>query len=416
MEGTAKRAINNSATIDGLKDIRLDSSIGQAKLNIEDRVRRNLLPWNGQFSPQLIDVLLGAYAKSDSVVVDPFVGSGTVLVECARAGLQALGSDINPAAYHMAKVYEFANLDPTVRAHRLASVDELIASYCPQAHSLFGKEQGGLTESQVKNQLVCLVNTASNEQIRTLLEALVVLLDFHKPSLNAKRVCETWSQLRQIVLNLPYSKRLIQAINEDARSLPISDNSVDLVITSPPYINVHNYHEKFRASSESLGWNVLYAARSEIGSNRKHRGNRFLTVTQYCLDITDVLFELARICCPGAKIVLIVGRESNVRKTPFYNGAIVARLVDQCTPLDVEFRQERVFKNKYGLDIFEDILHCHAPAQYDKHLTDPRTIASQVLESAAEYTVDESLEGLKDALRCVWTVKKSPLYKQLRNR
>ena len=54
--------------------------ISQSELNIDDKVRSNLFAWNGQFSPQFIEVLLSKYSKPDFFVVDPFVGSGTVLI------------------------------------------------------------------------------------------------------------------------------------------------------------------------------------------------------------------------------------------------------------------------------------------------------------------------------------------------
>ena len=60
-------------------------SLPQGNLDITDRVRRNLFPWTGQFSPQLVEELLTAYAPRDGVVLDPFVGSGTSLVEAALA-------------------------------------------------------------------------------------------------------------------------------------------------------------------------------------------------------------------------------------------------------------------------------------------------------------------------------------------
>ena len=58
----------------------------------------------------------------------------------------------------------------------------------------------------------------------------------------------------------------------DARALPVESGSADLVLTSPPYINVHNYNQKYRRSVEALEWDILAVARSEIGSNRQNRG------------------------------------------------------------------------------------------------------------------------------------------------
>ena len=74
------------------------SEISQASLNIEDKYRSNPFTWSGQFSPQLIQVLLSQYTTSDSVILDPFLGSGTVLLEAGRVGLTAFGTEINPAA------------------------------------------------------------------------------------------------------------------------------------------------------------------------------------------------------------------------------------------------------------------------------------------------------------------------------
>lgn len=79
-------------------------SVPQGNLDIANRVRTNLLPWAGQFSPQLVEELLLAYGQRAGVVMDPFVGSGTSLVEAARLGKAAWGSDINPAAVILARV------------------------------------------------------------------------------------------------------------------------------------------------------------------------------------------------------------------------------------------------------------------------------------------------------------------------
>src|SRR5208337_2271056 len=63
-------------TWDEYESIPLDTnSITQHQLNIDAKERSNLFPWNGQFSPQLIELLLKAYARPDTFVFDPFLGS-----------------------------------------------------------------------------------------------------------------------------------------------------------------------------------------------------------------------------------------------------------------------------------------------------------------------------------------------------
>ena len=75
----------------------------QADLNIANKYRSNPLRWKGQFSPQLVQVLLDKYSVNNSVVFDPFLGSGTVLLESGIAGLKASGTEINPAAVMLAQ-------------------------------------------------------------------------------------------------------------------------------------------------------------------------------------------------------------------------------------------------------------------------------------------------------------------------
>lgn len=85
-------------------------SIPQSSLDIEIREKINPLPWRGQFNPQLIDVLLDHYGGSSQTVLDPFCGSGTVLLESLRHSKNCLGSDINPAAFIMSSVYKFSEI------------------------------------------------------------------------------------------------------------------------------------------------------------------------------------------------------------------------------------------------------------------------------------------------------------------
>ena len=122
---------------------------------------------------------------------------------------------------------------------------------------------------------------------------------------------------------------------------------------------------------------MLALARSEIGANRQNRGNRFLTVIQYSLDMALALREMARAAKPGARLILVVGRESSVRGVRFFNGELVAELAVRCVGMQMERRQERRFRNRYGTHIYEDILHFLAPAQVPDE--------SLFLDSGAKY-------------------------------
>lgn len=384
------------------------TTIPQRRLNLDDKVRSNLFPWNGQFSPQLIEALLETYAHAGNVVLDPFVGSGTVLHEAARRDHAAFGSEINPAAFKMAQVYRFINVKPVQRRQILEGAADVLHDALPFTGSLFSAPV--MTPSVPIQQSLADAATQSDAPFcRILLEALVVLLNYSEKLLTANAVLTTWGRLRETVFALPVSDTVVEPVNCDARVLPLPDRCADIVITSPPYINVFNYHQHFRRSVEALGWDPLEVARSEIGSNRKNRGNRFLTVVQYCIDMAAVLAELRRVCKPHARIIIVVGRESNVRKTRFFNGEIVARLAVRSAGYYLEARQERVFQNRFGEMIFEDILHLTQRPPIGS-TTPPTEIAREVLTAARSHAPEESLSDLNSALQSMWEVKPSPIY------
>ena len=387
-----------------------NKSVPQANLDIANRVRTNLLPWSGQFTPQLVEELLAAYGKRARTVLDPFVGSGTSLVEAVQLGKSAIGSDVNPAAVILSRVYELANVPQYDREALLRALGDRLS----QAISLFDTPRSQEDDNRTEKEsiLLDLWRDSALGTERTLLEALIVLCDFYSPGLNSNRIYKSWNRLIEIIQLLPQSYQSVSVYQADARALPVETDSVDMVLTSPPYINVHNYHQKFRRSVEALGWNVLTAASSEIGSNRQNRGNRFLTVIQYSLDMVLALREMARITRPGGRLILVVGRESLVRKVPFFNGRLVVELAVKGVGLEIERRQERQFVNRFGNRIREDILHFQACRDFqgeNRCLTEARRIAGQTLSTTRRLTDLKTCQGIEEALERLESVSPSPI-------
>jgi hypothetical protein len=93
----------------------------------------------------------------------------------------------------------------------------------------------------------------------------------------------------------------------------------------------------------------LKIAKSEIGSNRANRRNRFLTVTQYCLDIALVMRELQRVCKYNSRIIFVIGHESNVLGVPFSNTKIILEIARQSEMFKIINQQSRVFKNNQNV-------------------------------------------------------------------
>jgi hypothetical protein len=393
-------------------DVPLDTAtIPQDRLNIDNKERSNLFPWNGQFSPQLIEELLQAYAKPGSFMLDPFLGSGTVVYEAGRFGFPAFGSEINPAAFKMADIYSLINVVPSKRRRILDSVASLLEDVVPYDTPLFKASQ--TQDNRPLDEVLSVEAAACADPLaKKLLEAFVVLLNVGERTLDHRTVDTTWNKIREIVVALPFSEAPINIVNCDARNLPLRSGQVDLVLSSPPYINVFNYHQQYRKSVESMGWDLLEVAKSEIGSNRKNRGNRFLTVIQYCLDMLDVFIEMGRVCKAAARVIFVVGRESNVRKTVFYNGEIVAALACRCAGFELCARQERVFQNRFGEMIFEDILH-FTPRRMSNGCcrTSAADVAREVLVAALGRVPAESYSDLTSAIERLSDVAPSPYYR-----
>lgn len=221
-----------------------------------------------------------------------------------------------------------------------------------------------------------------------------------------------FANLANVIEKLPYSKKPIRVGLSDARSLPLKNDQIDFVVTSPPYINVFNYHQNYRKSTEILEWDLLKIAKSEIGSNRANRGNRFYTVVQYCLDMADTLRELSRVTKKDARIVLIVGHESNVLGVPFYNADIIEKIGIRANLFQKILRQKREFKNKFGKVLREDIINF---INLKNNLSDKtiekiaRQVAFNVLESSFFLVSSKNIIYLKTAIDRVQSLEKTPI-------
>lgn len=381
-------------------------------LNIENKKRSNLFSWRGQFSPQLIESLLFSYCPKNAKILDPFAGSGTVLYESACLGLQAFGCEINPAAWILSKTYQLTNLQPTKRIELIRIVTEKLESQFSRPQLFDNSESMEINIIDFQESLSCIYKNLEDSE-KIILDTLVILLDINNNKLTKERIYNNFYHLCQIIKNFPYSEALIKALLCDARSLKIEANTIDFVITSPPYINVINYHQNYRHSAEILGWNLLKIAKSEIGSNRANRRNRFLTVIQYCLDMACVLQELQRVCKTNARIIFVIGYESQVLGVPFYNAEIISEIATKTNLFELVISQKRIFKNKFGKFIREDLLNFSKKSS-DLSLIEideiARKVAYQVLNQGLKVVTDQNKWALIEAIEKIPNFAKSPLY------
>jgi SAM-dependent methyltransferase len=387
--------------------------LDQTRLDVVDKARSNIFKWRGQFTPQFVEYLLDTYAVSTDLVFDPFCGSGTVLLESARKNLKSSGCEINPAAYAMAKFITLSNLQIEERQQVFNSVkariEKLIKSY--DDLPLFQ------VQPSFRNRYKNLLHFAGDlfaqiDNKREKLLAVIVL--FHAEAIgkgnlvhSVRRACEI---VEAKLLALPFSSSELSVDLCDARLAHKRFNcTVDVIITSPPYINVFNYHQNYRAIMEVLGFDLLKIAESEIGSNRKNRGNRFRTVVQYTLDMEQALVSFARSLKVGGLLILVVGRESRVRGIPFSNSGILKKLTEELHCYKWESENERVFTNRFGLLIKEDILVFRRTGQAPLEGS-AREIAKEYLEKAVSVATGDVRNDVMETLAHLDDVKPSPLF------
>ena len=74
-------------------------------LNVTQDALSNIHPYPARFIPDIPRALISVLGcEENCVVLDPFCGSGTTLIEAQRAGYEAVGVDLNPIACLISRV------------------------------------------------------------------------------------------------------------------------------------------------------------------------------------------------------------------------------------------------------------------------------------------------------------------------
>lgn len=367
------------------------------KLNIVDKVRTSRFAWRGQFSPELIEYLLNTLFKDAESIYDPFSGSGTVLFEASLLGKKSVGSEINPAAWC---------LSSSIHLNKLSKIEKDIL--CSQLNTI-------VSEDKTVDEILEIPQNTKDTPLKIALTAILLTATGNSTEIDLKKVHKAKDSFINFISEIHQYSGEAHSHLEDCRFTNIASNSIDGVITSPPYINVFNYHQNYRPIMEKLGWFPLNAAKSEIGANRKFRQNRFLTVVQYTQDLGQTLDELARIMKHEAIGVMVVGRESKVLGESFNNSEILEKLLSLHPSFTFISSTERVFINKFGQSIYEDLIIFRKTTSYEKLDLEVSTeIGKAFLTAKLSDSKPENLELLTQAISKSDTLQPSPLFSAMK--
>ena len=287
-----------------------------------------------RFHPLLVRRLLAGVPRG-ATVLDPFVGSGTTTVEAVRAGLRALGSDVNPLGVELARLkstpLSAAQIDELV-AHAHAVAERSLDRVKRRARTRESGERyddPSLYMPHVFRELVGLREEINAEPgprmpLLLLLSAIVVKVSRQRADtsehtversigkgmasrLYARKADELARNLHALAAATPPGTPPPDLRLCDARKLGfVADRSVDLIITSPPYLGTYDYAQQHERRFGWLGLDAARFAATEIGARRKSR-DPAAALADWQRDVDAFVAEFARVLKKGALAFVAIG-------------------------------------------------------------------------------------------------------------
>ena len=260
----------------------------------------SLFPYRGKFHPQLIRALLNILeVKPGNVVLDPMAGSSTVAVEANLLGIDSISVDLSPFCELMGRVKTFAlDLDVKVLESIIRNPKEILEKLKKEkVPEYFKNNKDDKKRNYYEIVLLAFLDTMgfasrSSSSIDKLfprvLERYVSTIKFFQSA-------------RQKI-NLKIGKSEI--IQGSVLNLPIDDNSVDAVITSPPYSFAIDYLKNDQPQLEYLGYNLEDLREDMIGLQGRGVENK---LEIYFDKMNIALKEMKRVSKKNSPIVIIIG-------------------------------------------------------------------------------------------------------------
>ncbi|MGH3021967.1 MAG: DNA methyltransferase [Gaiellaceae bacterium] len=338
----------------------------------------SLHPYLGKFIPQLAEVFLERYFQPGDCIYDPFVGSGTTLIEANAHGCDAIGVDISAfnclltrvkAACYSLGALELALKGALEQARRggLAATDSASAWlrtwYSERALGELLAYRAAVDELEPEARAVAhviLSRAARSARMTTHYDLEFPRAPVREPywCLKHKRTCRPVEEadkfLRRYTLDtirrlrefaVLRNDREVVVLHGDARelALPLEPSGI---ITSPPYPGLIDYHEQHRYAYELLELDD----RREVELGRAERGTSRAAIDEYVEGMVGVFANARRFLPTGGPVVIVVNDSRDLYR------AILER-----AGLTLEERLTRHVNRRTGRragEFFEDVLVC----------------------------------------------------------
>ena len=348
-----------------------DWAFSEAKRSDTTYITHGYHRYPAKFIPQLARQLIEDYSKPYDTVLDPFCGCGTTLVESVVSSRYSYGYDINPISI-MISMAKVRRLDPSLLSEAFDQIQiqfsEVMAEP-PENERIdywYREEQ----KDELAKLLQVIRNFENSDIRRFFLCGFSNILKncsiwhqkSNKPTRDFKKkvpdVMRTFN--RQIRMMQKGNMAFWELMNEytfsanaecrDSRKLPLVNESVDLVVTSPPYVTSYEYgdlhqlsmlwlegledlksfRERFigsalrRIESEKEEYETLTRSSlaAEIGKNLERKnGKTASSVVSYFQSMYEIWTELYRVLRVGGKVCIVIGNTS-LKGVPIINAEV----------------------------------------------------------------------------------------------
>jgi len=249
------------------------------------------VPWIAGFSSDFVSGALSRYLVNQGTVLDPFSGVGTTLVEAINHGHNAIGFEINPYAALACRVKTTASsINVKSLTNSIARFHEFCKSkinngYQPRSMQPEGfKTRDEFYSPKVLHKVLVVydfLDTVAEENLRSLFDlafaaTMVRYSNYsYEPSLGRRvsagkqqiedfavaasveaKLWEMCEDIAWLQAHMPQNNQQARVINDTFFNSEqhVAQGSIDLVITSPPYLNNYHYNRNTRPQLYWLGY------------------------------------------------------------------------------------------------------------------------------------------------------------------
>ncbi len=339
-----------------------------------------LHPYLGKFVPQLVETFLRRSFRAGNTVYDPFVGSGTTLVEASAFGADAIGCDISAFNVLLSQVKTRSYSLPTVELSLKGALEEtrrstVAPNRCdstPWLRDWYAERALAelLAYRTAINRLDGIVADVGrvilSRSARSARSTTHFDLDFprvpqvgeyhcHKHKRTCRPVGEAMKFLRRYTFDTIRRLREFSELRSACEVVVLHDDASTVrlpwqptgIITSPPYPGLIDYHEQHRYAYELLG--LVDRRHEELGAAA--RGRSRAAYRQYVDGMVSVFANACAQMPTDAPVVIVVNDSQRLYPE------ILAR-----SGLTLDERLKRHVNRRTGRragEFFEDVLLCH---------------------------------------------------------